>query len=257
MSIDLLQEIGLNKYEAEAYYTLLTQGPLTGYELGKRSQVPLSRSYDVLERLSQKGLALAQPGEPARYLALEPTLFLGQVRSTMEQTLNTLAQTLAPAQPSTTGEFWVVRGQRHILVRAQTLCAQATRTISLALPEKLLSEFSANLAQARQRGCHVSLSFTNPASSNSAATITLLIDEHQALLGTLTPEDISQAVFSDNPALIAALTASLTPAQTAQNVSTAPANEQAPAESTRPDWLEWENRKQQRLRKNRTDQRIA
>ncbi|HEX4716550.1 MAG TPA: helix-turn-helix domain-containing protein, partial [Ktedonobacteraceae bacterium] len=77
MSIDLLQEIGLNKYEAEAYYTLLTQGPLTGYELGKRSQVPLSRSYDVLERLSQKGLALAQPGDPARYMALDPRLFLG------------------------------------------------------------------------------------------------------------------------------------------------------------------------------------
>src|SRR5258708_38655453 len=98
MSIDLLQEIGLNKYEAEAYFTLLTQGPLTGYELGKRSQVPLSRSYDVLERLSQKGLALIQPGEPARYLALEPSLLLGQVRSTMEQNLRELASSLATLQ---------------------------------------------------------------------------------------------------------------------------------------------------------------
>src|SRR5215469_13998757 len=132
MSIELLQELGLNKYEAEAYYTLLTQGPLTGYELGKRSQVPLSRSYDVLERLSQKGLALAQPGEPVRYQALEPALFLGQVRATMEQTLNTLAETLSlPQPPATSGEFWVVRGHRHVLARAQALCAQATRTISL------------------------------------------------------------------------------------------------------------------------------
>src|SRR5581483_3871983 len=112
MSIDLLQEIGLNKYEAEAYYTLLTQGALTGYELGKRSQVPLSRSYDVLERLSQKGLALAQPGDPARYKALEPALFLGRVRSTMEHTLNTLASTLTAANQDTpSGEFWVIRGR--------------------------------------------------------------------------------------------------------------------------------------------------
>src|SRR5882757_9220995 len=109
MSIELLQQLGLNKYEAEAYYTLLMQGPLTGYELGKRSQVPLSRSYDVLERLSQKGLALAQPGDPARYKALEPALFLGQIRSTMEHTLNTLASTLATASQATTSdEFWVV-----------------------------------------------------------------------------------------------------------------------------------------------------
>src|SRR5215471_12176618 len=119
-AIEKLQQVGLNKYEAEAYYTLLAEGPLTGYELGKRSQVPLSRSYDVLERLSQKGLALAQPGDPARYLALEPALFLGKVRSSMEQTLNTLADTLATTgQTADAGEFWVVRGSRHILARAQ------------------------------------------------------------------------------------------------------------------------------------------
>src|SRR5205085_4852065 len=40
-AVDLLQRIGLNKYEAEAYYALLVAGPLTGYELGKRSTVPL------------------------------------------------------------------------------------------------------------------------------------------------------------------------------------------------------------------------
>jgi len=33
-TVDLLQQIGLNKYEAEAYYALLTHGPLTGYEVG-------------------------------------------------------------------------------------------------------------------------------------------------------------------------------------------------------------------------------
>ena len=37
MADDLLQRIGLNKYEAEAYLALLAEGPLTGYELGKRS----------------------------------------------------------------------------------------------------------------------------------------------------------------------------------------------------------------------------
>lgn len=252
MSIDLLQEIGLNKYEAEAYYTLLTQGPLTGYELGKRSQVPLSRSYDVLERLSQKGLALAQPGEPARYQALEPALLLGQVRSSMEHTLNTLADTLASAQqPATSGEFWVVRGHRHILSRAQALCAAATQTIYLRLPETVLADFSDCLSAARQQGCRVSLSFTNRA---DAATIGLLVDGREALLGTLAPDENSQAVYSSNPALIAALTALSAPAQSAPG---APHDEQPSTNSAPPDWLEWEKHKQQRLRKDRSGQRIA
>ena len=70
MAIELLQRVGLSKYEAEAYYVLLLQGPLTGYELGKRSGVPLSKSYEVLERLTRRGLAFVQPG---RALATSPT----------------------------------------------------------------------------------------------------------------------------------------------------------------------------------------
>ncbi len=79
-TVELLQQLGLNKYEAEAYYTLLSRGPLTGYEVGKYSQVPLSRSYEILERLTEKGLALVQPGDPPRYIAQEPQRFLSHVR---------------------------------------------------------------------------------------------------------------------------------------------------------------------------------
>jgi predicted transcriptional regulator len=117
-AIDLLQQLGLNKYEAEAYYTLLRQGPLTGYELGKRSQVPLSRSYEILERLTQQGLALIQPGDPPRYMAQDAQQFLAQIRSEMEETLTALATSLASlSRADTAGEFWVVRGYRHIYTR--------------------------------------------------------------------------------------------------------------------------------------------
>ena len=254
MSIELLQEIGLNKYEAEAYYTLLTQGPLTGYELGKRSQVPLSRSYDVLDRLSQKGLALAQPGDPARYKALEPELFLGQVRSSMEHTLNALAGSLAGTnQPTTTGEFWVIRGRAHILARVKVLCKQARETLQLSLPETYLREIAASPAEARQRGCNVSLITDNaPGSTN----ITLLVDNQEALLGTLEPEEGCQAVLSANPALLTTLAGLFTPAGFAP---VAEPGEQvtSPSAEEQNDWLAWENRKQQRLRKNKSDQRIA
>src|SRR2546430_16269218 len=114
-AIEQLQQIGLNKYEAEAYYTLLAEGPLTGYELGKRSQAPLSRSYEILERLTQKGLALGQPGDPPRYLAENPEQFLGQVRASMVERLDALTSALAPmGQPDGAGESWVLRGREPI-----------------------------------------------------------------------------------------------------------------------------------------------
>src|SRR6266508_4249632 len=116
MVVDLLQQIGLNKYEAEAYAALLQHGPLTGYELGKRSGVPLSRSYEILERLTGKGLALMQPGDPPRYAAEAPEQFLERTRAATTATLDALAQALSSLSQSALPEgFWVVRGQEHIL----------------------------------------------------------------------------------------------------------------------------------------------
>src|SRR5437764_13860308 len=134
-TVDLLQQIGLNKYEAEAYYALLTRGPLTGYEVGKYSQVPLSRSYEIMERLTEKGLALVQPGDPPRYIAQEPQQFLAHVRSTMEATLGALTASIAAlSRTDTSGEFWVIRGRQNIVERVQNMLTRASTSIILAAP---------------------------------------------------------------------------------------------------------------------------
>lgn len=246
MSITFLQQIGLNKYEAEAYSTLLTCGPLTGYELGKRSQVPASRSYDVLERLCQQGLALVQPGEPARYQALEPALFLNRVRTGMEEALTALASSLTHAhQPD--GEFWVVRGRQPILARAQELCAAAHEMLQLALPADARDDLAVSLAQASRRGLHLLLL---PEPSPAVPTISLLVDGRQGLLGTLTPD--GQAVLSQNPAFLALLSAFFR-----QPHAAARPGELRPAFFDRSDWQDWEKDKQQRLRAHLTHQSLA
>src|SRR5258706_11142279 len=134
MVVDLLQQVGFNKYEAEAYPALLQHGPLTGYELGKRSTVPLSRSYEILERLTTKGLALVQPGDPPRYAAEAPEHFLGRTRTATLATLEALAQALADlTQPHIPEGFWVVRGREPILAHARALIATAQRTIAVSV----------------------------------------------------------------------------------------------------------------------------
>jgi len=250
---ELLQQIGLNKYEAEAYYTLLADGPLTGYELGKRSQVPLSRSYEILERLTQKGLALVQPGDPPRYRAGEPQQFLGQVRSGMLATLDALSGALAGLQRSDIpAGFWVLRGQQHIVARTQALIASAQRSIYL----KLLANYSTGLvdmlALARARGCHVFQS-TTPAGDTDPGLILLLIDGHEALAGTLEPAERCQAVTSANKALVAALEGYF--AQQMSPVHIIASGDAQQDEQL--DWVAWENRKQRRLWSLSTGNRIA
>jgi hypothetical protein len=240
---ELLQQVGLNKYEAEAYYTLLVEGPLTGYELGKRSPVPLSRSYEIVERLAQQGLALVQPGEPPRYAAVEPDLFVSRLRAAQTATLDALAEALADRPRSATaGDFWVVRGRQPILERARAMIAAARHTVALRASGEAEQPLTPDLAAARTRGCRL----IHPALAPAPASILLLVDGREALAGALVPADHCQAVVGIHPALVTALRGFFAQPLAADVVApTTPATVAARNEQI--DRVAWEDRKQRRL----------
>ncbi len=254
--IELLQQVGLNKYEAEAYYTLLAEGALTGYELGKRSQVPLSRSYEILERLTQKGLALVQPGDPPRYTAERPERFLGQVRATMTTTLDALTSSLmALAHTDTSGEFWVVRSRQHILARVRAMLAEGQQSIDLSIAGDVTEALSALLTSAQARDLTVRLVHTDQDTAGQE-TILLLVDGRKALAGMLTPQERCQAIVSSNRALLLALNAYFTH-QSLIKVSSLAVTSPTITAADQLDWVAWEDRKQQRLWKLNTNNRVA
>ncbi len=245
-AIDLLQQIGLNKYEAEAYYTLLAEGPLTGYEVGKRSAIPLSRAYDVLDRLTRRGLALVQPGDPPRYAAQDPDQFLGQTRAAFDGTLDFLAGALAGLpRGETDGELWVLRRRQHILARARAMLDAARRTVALDLAANADPGVAEALARAHERGCRPSRVSTD------VAMILLLIDDREALVGTLDPPDHCQAVVTVNAALVAAVQGYFAQQRLAQLPATV-TDQRDPL-----DWVAWEERKQRRLQQRADDGRVA
>jgi len=250
-TIDLLQQIGLNKYEAEAYYALLSHGSLTGYEVGKYSQVPGSRSYEILERLLEKGLALVQPGDPPRYSAQDPQTVFARFRATMELTLTTLATSLASLAPvEWMGEFWVVRGQRHILAQARSMITAARETLELKLPAHF--DVSEHLLQAQARGCSVFHLLTGEQDDDRTL---LVYDGREALVGTLTPPDSCQAVVSSNAALLDALHGYFLSRRSPDKaVSEVPVSTSWPHEV---DWIDWEARKQRHLSSVRNGNRVA
>jgi sugar-specific transcriptional regulator TrmB len=246
MVVDLLQRVGLNKYEAEAYAALLQHGPLTGYELGKRSAVPLSRSYEILERLTARGLALVQPGDPPRYAAEAPEQFLGRTRAATVATLDALERALAALGPSALPEgFWVVRGQEHILAYANTYIAQARRTLAASAALARSAALEQALAQARERGCRV-VQLAIGAQAADAAIVLLVADEREAMVGTLAPAERAQAVASADPGFVAVLMRCCAPPLVFSALRAGEAGVAArPTQSL--DWLDWEERKQRRL----------
>ena len=256
MPVELLQRVGLNKYEAEAYLALLADGPLTGYELGKRSAVPLAKSYETLERLSRRGLALVQPGDPPRYTAERPERFLARTRSDQESVLAALASALSGVRRADPADdFWVVRGRANVLARARALLDEARHDVAVGLSgadDALLAAIDG----ARARGCRVTLRHLD-----QPDLIALLSDDRESLVGTLATDARCQAVTSANPALALAIRGALRglsaappvrPVQVSEPTGTVGAGAERGT-----DWLDWEARKQQRLWRSQQGRRPA
>ena len=67
-----LIELGLTKYEANAYLALLRRDASAPADVARLAKVPRQRIYDVLATLVEKGLAVHRPGPPAKYTAVAP-----------------------------------------------------------------------------------------------------------------------------------------------------------------------------------------
>ena len=75
-----IKDFGLNSYEAKLWTALLSRGIATAGELSDISNVPRSRSYDVLESLERKGFIVMKLGKPIKYIAVPPEEVLERVK---------------------------------------------------------------------------------------------------------------------------------------------------------------------------------
>ena len=68
--LNKLRDFGLNSYESKLWVALLSRGSSTAGELSDISNVPRSRSYDVLESLQKKGFITVKQEKPIKYTAI-------------------------------------------------------------------------------------------------------------------------------------------------------------------------------------------
>lgn len=66
--------LGLNKYEAAVYSTVVKIGKGAAAQIAKTSRVPYGRIYDVLEALIAKNMLRIIPGKPKTYSIADPAI---------------------------------------------------------------------------------------------------------------------------------------------------------------------------------------
>jgi HTH-type transcriptional regulator, sugar sensing transcriptional regulator len=78
----------LNLYEARVWTALLSRGVSTAGELSNISDVPRSRTYDILETLEKKGFIVMKLGKPIKFVALKPEEVVERVKKNMVKEAN-------------------------------------------------------------------------------------------------------------------------------------------------------------------------
>lgn len=73
----------LNLYEVKVWAGLLSRGTSTAGELSNISDVPRSRTYDILESLEKKGFVVMKLGKPIKFVALKPEEVVERVKKNL------------------------------------------------------------------------------------------------------------------------------------------------------------------------------
>lgn len=84
----------LNLYEVKVWTSLLSRGVSTAGELSTISDVPRSRTYDILESLEKKGFIVMRLGKPIKFIALKPEEVVERVKKNMVSTAHEKAKRL-------------------------------------------------------------------------------------------------------------------------------------------------------------------
>ncbi len=151
---DLLQQLGFSQYEAQAYYALLHENPVNGYELAKSSGIPRSNIYLVLQKLEERGavLRLDSP-EGTRYAPVPPSELLARLRRRFENTVDSADQVLRDAAaPAAQDSILNVRGYNVIIDQVRTLIQTARQALLVSLWPDEAHTLADVMQEAQNRG---------------------------------------------------------------------------------------------------------
>lgn len=102
--IQKLRDIGLNQLEAEVYYLLLTEEPMTAYKVGKLLKKPAANIYKAVEVLFSKGAVIIKEGKNKRCKAVAPEEFIAAQQHEFAAKIKQAANALANIKPQASEE---------------------------------------------------------------------------------------------------------------------------------------------------------
>lgn len=163
-----LLELGLNKYEAKVYLTLVEEGVSSAKNVSDITGIPYGKVYEIITSLCAKGFSMTLPTKPMKCKALSPCEILKNVKEkemekfdSLEELFNrelvpVYAQSKKFDEPK--GIMWLVNGRANICKKIEVLIAGAKKSMFFFTTENGLKRlaFQKNLLkEAHDRGVNI------------------------------------------------------------------------------------------------------
>ena len=180
--LNLLRNLGLNQYEAQAYLALSLGGVNTAGDIATVGKIARPRVYDVLDKLQEKGFAAVKSGRPVKYapvpikeaiqtLKKHKENFLQEELQKIEEFGNSLDKNLEKSVGTKKFEVeenvWTLKGRNSIYSRIGEMVSNAKNVIVVnSHPDGIVRKIKANIAhfeKAKARG--VKIHVVSPLSS--------------------------------------------------------------------------------------------
>lgn len=151
-----LQTIGFTEYESRSLIALMENSPATAYEVAKLAGLPRANAYSALESLTAKGAIQPVSENPARYVPLEPKIFLGRIAQGTSEVCDSLIQSLSSLKAPYTAEYvWSVNDPDKVRGKIEEMISSAKRHIWIKSDARHLIPHRDALRAAAKRGTSI------------------------------------------------------------------------------------------------------
>ena len=153
-----LSKLGLTEYQSKVYSALASLGPSGVTEINRLSTVPRTKVYETLQELVSKGMVEFQPGRPAVYRAVRPSVLIKRLTEDYMDTARNAERLLEGRYESVRDVdqdlVWTVRGDATIRRKLAEFVTSAKRSILIleAYPPAFITSVKSLLKAASNKG---------------------------------------------------------------------------------------------------------
>lgn len=189
-----LSELGLNKYEARVYLTLVTEGVSTAKNISDITSIPYGKVYEIINSLALKGFVITLPTKPMKCRAISPKEAIKTAKKNLTNKLKKIENViLSEIEPifarskqfiEPKGIFWILNGRSIINKKMEELVNNSKNYIHIftsANGIKRLKVLKAILRNARKRGVNILITCeTNKDNKDAVNLFNFCIKKHAA-----------------------------------------------------------------------------